>query len=180
MAVGSVAGTLLAASRERPRFRLLLASAAIFGIGCSLAAISPNYGFMAVALVVLGVSTQTFMTSSNSLVQLSTAPAMRGRVLAILLAIVLGGTPVGAPVVGWVADRFGPRWALACGAASGFSAAIVGLGYLMIIGHVRVSLAGGRLAIGFHDLDSEGDHDSRPADRQEAVAENVAERNGIG
>ena len=153
MAIGSVAGTLLAASRERPRFWLLLASAAIFGIGCSLAAISPNYGFMAIALVVLGVSTQSFTTSTNSLVQLSTAPAMRGRVLAILLAIALGGTPVGAPIVGWVADRFGPRWALAVGAASGLSAAIVGIVYLMQRGHVRVRLAGGRLAIRFHDSD---------------------------
>ena len=136
MAIGSVAGTLLAAGRERPRFWLLLASAAIFGIGCSLAAISPNYGFMAIALVVLGVSTQSFTTSTNSLVQLSTAPAMRGRVLAILLAIALGGTPVGAPIVGWVADRFGLRWALAVGAASGLSAAIVGIVYLMQRGRV--------------------------------------------
>jgi len=164
MAIGSVAGTLVAASRERPRFWLLLASAAISGIGCSLAAISPNYGFMAIALVVLGVSTQSFTTSTNSLVQLSTAPAMRGRVLAILLAIALGGTPVGAPIVGWVADRFGPRWALAVGAASGLSAAIVGIVYLMQRGHVRVRLAGGRPAIGFHDPDPTPDS-HQPDDR---------------
>jgi MFS family permease len=52
---------------------------------------------------------------------------MRGRVLAILLAIARGGTPIGAPIVGWVADRFGPRWALGVGAASGFGAALVGI-----------------------------------------------------
>jgi MFS family permease len=55
---------------------------------------------------------------------------MRGRVMAIRVAIALGGTPLGAPVAGWVADRFGPRWALAAGAASGFAAAIVAANYL--------------------------------------------------
>ncbi|MEO8876859.1 MAG: hypothetical protein ABI461_14795, partial [Polyangiaceae bacterium] len=63
-------------------------------------------------------------------VQLSTDPLMRGRVMAILLAIALGTTPIGAPIVGWVADTFGPRWALVVGAAAGFSAALVGLRYL--------------------------------------------------
>jgi MFS family permease len=51
---------------------------------------------------------------------------MRGRVLAIMLAIALGGTPIGAPIVGWVADGFGPRWSLAVGAATGFAAALIG------------------------------------------------------
>jgi MFS family permease len=63
-------------------------------------------------------------------VQTSTEPAMRGRVIAILLAIALGGTPVGAPIVGWVADRFGPRWAMGVGAAAGLLAALVALVYL--------------------------------------------------
>ena len=63
--------------------------------------------------------------------QLSTEPAMRGRVMAMRLAIALGGTPVGAPIVGWVADHFGPRWSLRVGAASGFAAALVGLLYLL-------------------------------------------------
>jgi MFS family permease len=55
---------------------------------------------------------------------------MRGRVSAILLAIALGGTPVGAPIVGWVADHFGPRWAMGVGAAAGLLAALVALVYL--------------------------------------------------
>jgi MFS family permease len=55
---------------------------------------------------------------------------MRGRVIAILLAIALGGTPVGAPIVGWIADTFGPRWALGAGAASGLLAAAVAIVYL--------------------------------------------------
>ena len=59
------------------------------------------------------------------MMQLSAEPAMRGRVMALRLAVALGGTPIGAPIVGWVANHFGPRWALGVGAASGVAAAIV-------------------------------------------------------
>ena len=120
MAVGTVAGALLAAGREKPRFALLVVGGAIFGLGCALAAVAPNYWLFGVALVVIGVSALTFTNSTNSLMQLSTEPAMRGRVMAIRLAIALGCTPIGAPIVGWVADSFGPRWALGVGAAVGF------------------------------------------------------------
>jgi MFS family permease len=87
----------------------------------------PNYWLFGIMLVVVGVAAQTFTTTTNAVVQLSTEPTMRGRVVAILLAIALGGTPIGAPIVGWAADRFGPRWALLIGAAAGFAAALVGL-----------------------------------------------------
>ena len=70
------------------------------------------------------------MTVTNSLVQLSTEQGMRARVMALLLAIILGCTPLGAPLVGWVADVYGPRWSLAVAAASGMAAVLVGLRYL--------------------------------------------------
>ena len=60
--------------------------------------------------------------------QLATEPAMRGRVMALRLGVAVGSTPIGAPIVGWVANHYGPRWALAVGAASGFAAALVALG----------------------------------------------------
>jgi len=63
--------------------------------------------------------------------QLATDPAMRGRVMAMRLAVALGGTPIGAPTVGWVADHFGPRWSLGVGAAAGLAAAIVGLFHMV-------------------------------------------------
>jgi MFS family permease len=145
IALGSVAGALMAARRATPRFSLVLGGAAIFGVGCVFAAVMPNHALFGVALVLIGVAAQTFSTSTNSLVQLSTAPEMRGRVVAILLAIALGGTPIGAPIVGWVADTFGPRWAIGVGAASSFAAAIVGVHYLWRHRHLRVHRNAGRL-----------------------------------
>jgi len=75
-------------------------------------------------------------------------------VMAIFLAIVLGGTPLGAPVVGWVADRFGPRWALGVAAASGFAAAVVGIRYLVKYRQLRVFIDAGRVRFSIGDGDA--------------------------
>jgi MFS family permease len=128
-AIGSVAGALLAARRARPGIALLIASAMLFGFGFAFAAVMPGPSLFGLALILVGLASQTFTTSANSLVQLSSEPHMRGRVMALFLAIALGGTFVGAPIVGWVADILGPRWAVGVGAAAGFAAAIVGIGY---------------------------------------------------
>jgi MFS family permease len=127
MAIGTVAGALLAAGRRRAKFIALLMGSGLFGIGCTLAALAPNYWLFAGTLVIIGVAALTLTNTSNSLMQLSTEPAMRGRVMALRVGIALGGTPIGAPIVGWVADHSGPRWALGVGAASGFAAAIIGV-----------------------------------------------------
>jgi MFS family permease len=140
MAIGSVTGALLAARRGEPRIGVLIFGASMFGLGLAVAAMMPSYAFFCAALVVIGVSAQTFTTTTNSTLQLSTEPVMRGRVMAIFLAIALGGTPIGAPIVGWVADTFGPRWALGVGAAAGFGAAIVGIYYLAKYGRLRVGI----------------------------------------
>ncbi|GAA0539697.1 MFS family permease [Rhizomicrobium palustre] len=129
MAVGTLMGALIAASRANPSMRQLLLGAGVFGIGCIAAAVAPSYGLFAAMLVVIGLAAQTFNTSCNGLLQLTTAPEMRGRVLAIYLALALGGTPLGAPLVGWVADMWGPRWAMGVAAASGILAAAAALLY---------------------------------------------------
>jgi MFS family permease len=132
MAIGSVTGALFAAGRERTGFGILLVSALAFGIGCTLAAVAPTYWLFAAALALTGVAALTFTNATNSLMQLSTEPTMRGRVMALRVGVALGGTPVGAPIVGWIADHAGPRWALGVGAAAGFAAAAIGLRYLTV------------------------------------------------
>jgi MFS family permease len=131
MAIGSVAGALMSARRSKPSLTVLWVASTLFGLGCAIAAAAPNPWVFALVLILIGASVQTFTTSSTSLVQLSTDPAMRGRVIAILLAVTLGGAPLGGPFAGWIADRFGPRWALMVGAASGAGAAAAALRYLM-------------------------------------------------
>ena len=126
MAIGTVAGALLAAGRRKAQFSALLLGSGVFGIGCTLAALAPGYWLFAGTLVIIGVAALTLTNTTNSLMQLSTEPAMRGRVMALRVGVALGGTPLGAPIVGWVADHCGPRWSLGVGAASGFAAAIVG------------------------------------------------------
>lgn len=130
MAIGSVIGALLSARRETPRTVFLFTAAGLFGLGLTIAALMPTYASFAVILIFIGLSAQTFTTTALSAVQLWTTPAMRGRVMAIVLAVALGGTPAGAPIVGRVADVFGPRWAMGVGAAAGLLAAIIGFRYL--------------------------------------------------
>jgi len=125
MAIGTVSGALLAAGRDKPKFGTLLLGSGVFGVGCTFAALSPGYWWFAVALAVIGAAVLTFTTATNSMMQLSTMPAMRGRVMAIRLGLGLGGAAMGAPIVGWIANHFGPRWSLGAGAISALLAALV-------------------------------------------------------
>jgi MFS family permease len=130
MAIGSVIGAFFAAGRKQPRITLLVGSAALFCCALVLASALPYYALFVVTLIVLGICAQTFNTAANSAVQLASEPGIRGRVMAMYLAILLGGTPLGAPFAGWVADTFGARCGLIVGAAAGLSAALVGVHYL--------------------------------------------------
>jgi MFS family permease len=128
-AVGSVGGALYSAYRSRPSMAMLCTASAMFGAGCTLAALAPDEGLFAAALVLTGLAALVFATGTNSLMQLTTESAMRGRVMALRIAVAMGGTPIGAPIVGWIADHFGPRWALGVGAAAGLAAMLVALRY---------------------------------------------------
>lgn len=129
-AVGSVGGGLYSAYRSQPSMVVLGVSAAVFGVGCALAALAPHEVWFAAALVLTGLAALAFLTGTNSLMQLTTEPAMRGRVMALRIAVVMGGTPIGAPIVGWIADHFGPRWALSVGATAGLAAMLVALRHI--------------------------------------------------
>jgi MFS family permease len=125
MAIGTLSGALLAAGRDKPKFGTLFLGSGVLGIGCALAAFSPGYWWFSASLAVIGVAALTFTNGTNSMMQLSTKPTMRGRVMAIRVGVGLGGAAIGAPIVGWVANHFGPRWSLGIGAVSAFLAALV-------------------------------------------------------
>jgi MFS family permease len=167
MAIGSITGALLSARRAKPKVVYLLAGVTAFGCGCTLAAIMPNYWLFGLALIMIGMSAQTFTTTANSTVQLKTERHMRGRVMAIYVAVLMGGTPIGAPIVGWIADKFGARWALGVGAFAGFSAAIVGIRYLVKHRNLRLRLEGWQLRV---SMDSESAPDT------EHMSENSTEK----
>jgi len=125
MAVGTLAGALYAAGRRNPSLASLMAGAGVFGLGFTLAALAPGYWSFAATLMIIGAAALTFANGTNSIMQLSTEPTMRGRVMALRVGVALGGISVGAPIVGWVANRFGPRSSLGLAAAAGFAAALV-------------------------------------------------------
>jgi MFS family permease len=138
MAIGSVAGALLSAGRKKPRLRIIFGAAGAFGVTSGIAALAPGYFWFGVALVPVGLFAITMMTSANGYVQTTTDPVMRGRVMALYMAIFMGGTPIGAPLVGWVANVAGPRWSMGVAAASGLIAALIGLLWIARARHLRI------------------------------------------
>jgi len=131
LAVGSLSGALIAASRRRARLRLVVGAVLAFGVATSAAALMPTYWTFAASLVLVGLSSLTLMTAANATVQLSTPPEMRGRVMALYFAVFIGGTPIGAPVIGWVGETFGARWTIAVGGVTALAAGTVAVVWLV-------------------------------------------------
>lgn len=118
LAIGSLTGALLAARRERPRVRLVIGAAFAFGIATGVMALMPTYPSFAIACIPVGLASLTMMTAANATIQLSTQPAMRGRVMALYMMVFLGATPIGSPIVGWIGEEFGARWSIGVGSIS--------------------------------------------------------------
>jgi MFS family permease len=98
--------------------RLVIGSAFGFGVASGVMALMPTYPSFAVACIPVGLASLTMMTAANSTIQMSTDPAMRGRVMAIYMMVFLGATPIGSPIVGWVGETYGARWAIGIGSIS--------------------------------------------------------------
>ncbi|KAB1659516.1 MFS transporter [Pseudoclavibacter chungangensis] len=137
IAIGSLSGALVAARRTHARFRSFIVSLVAFGVFCAIAAAMPWYWLFAIALVPVGFCSITAMNTANALVQERIDPAVRGRVMALYMAILMGGTPIGAPLMGWFVELVGPRWTLAIGGASGVVAALLAIAILRRAGQVR-------------------------------------------
>ncbi|GLK17444.1 MFS transporter [Herbiconiux flava] len=142
MAVGSVAGALLSASRDKPRVRLVFLSCGLFAVAALAAALAPSLVTFAAAIVLIGFAGQVMITTANGTVQTSTDPLMRGRVMALYMAILMGGTPIGAPVIGAVANTLGPRWGLGVAAVAGFVAFAAGVLWLAVYRRARIRRTG--------------------------------------
>ncbi|MDO7868667.1 MFS transporter [Nocardioides jiangxiensis] len=112
LALGSLTGALVAARRETPRPRLIVAGAIVFGVLEVAAGSAPSYLLFALAAPLLGFSALTMITAANGYLQVTTEAGMRGRVMALYLTVFMGGTPFGSPLIGWVGEAFGPRWTL--------------------------------------------------------------------
>ncbi|MFD3485792.1 MFS transporter [Streptomyces sp. NPDC058665] len=140
MAVGSLIGALLAARRGTSRMRLLVAAAVLFGVLEIVAAFVPTFWIFAALLVPVGMCGLTVNVTANSSIQMTTDPAMRGRVMALFMMVFTGGTPLGAPLVGWITDTYGPRVGFAAGGAVAALAA-VGVGVMLArAGGLRVKI----------------------------------------
>jgi MFS family permease len=113
LAVGSVAGALIAGGRTRTRLRTIVLAGAAFGAAQFAAALAPGLGVFLAALVVMGVVNLAFQAMANSSVQSWVDPDVRGRVMSLYMLAFVGGTPLGGPVVGWVTDAFGARVGMA-------------------------------------------------------------------
>ena len=117
MAVGSLTGALIAARREQVRHRVVVGAALAFGAVEIAAGLMPSYLTFALLTPLLGLTALTMITSANAFMQLHTEAGMRGRVMALYMMIFMGGTPLGAPLVGWVGETMGARWTLLLGGA---------------------------------------------------------------
>ena len=137
LAIGSLAGALLAARRDRARIRVIIFSTGGFGFALLVASVMPLYALYALVLVLVGFSTVSMLTTANGYVQTTTDPAVRGRVLALYMAVIMGSTPIGAPIAGWVAQTFGPRAAMQLGAVAGLVACAIGLSWLLASGRLH-------------------------------------------
>lgn len=131
IAIGSLTGALLAARRERARMRVIIAASGLFGAAALLASLMPTFWTFAASTILIGFGAVSILTTANGYVQTTTDPDLRGRVMALYMAILVGGTAVGAPVVGAVAAEAGPRWALGVAAIAAGAAALIGMGWLV-------------------------------------------------
>ncbi|MEU0398982.1 MFS transporter [Streptomyces sp. NPDC006197] len=143
MAAGSLVGALAAARRGSTRLRMLVVAAGVFGVLEIAAALSPAFWLFALLLVPIGLLGLTVNITANSAVQMATDPAMRGRVLSLYMMVFAGGTPIGAPLLGWVTDTYGARVGFATGGAISLAAAV-------LVGLVLARVGGLKVAMGWH------------------------------
>ncbi|WP_141012501.1 MFS transporter [Nocardioides sambongensis] len=129
LAVGSLSGALIAAGRTKVRLRLIAGAALAFGVAEIVAGLMPGYWTFVLMCPLIGLATITLLNSANATLQVESDPLLRGRVMALYMTIVMGGTPLGSPVIGWIGETYGARWTLLVGGAL----VIVGVGVALLV-----------------------------------------------
>jgi predicted MFS family arabinose efflux permease len=126
MGVGAVIGGLVVATKGVANRRLLVLATIAFGVALLAGATVPSLAAEMAVMLPIGAASTAFIATSNSILQLGATPEMRGRVMALFTVVFLGSTPIGGPLVGWIAQQFGPRFALGVGAVATLVAGIIG------------------------------------------------------
>jgi MFS family permease len=141
LAIGSLTGALLAARRRRPRLRIIVCAAFAFGVALGALALMPTYESFAIMCIPVGLTSMTLLATSNAWIQTTTAPAMRGRTMALYMMVLMGATPIGAPVVGWIGEHIGPRWAMGVGAIGAVVVSLVAAVWATRYWRIELSIA---------------------------------------
>lgn len=141
LAIGSLAAAVMAARRKEPSARLVVLSAAGFAVASAVMAAMPTYWTYALSGIPVGFAALTMLTVANATVQTTTPAAMRGRVMALFMMVMMGASPLGSPAVGWVGEHFGPRLAIAVGAFSAFAVVIAVVARSVTKGRLDVALS---------------------------------------
>lgn len=141
MAAGTLSGSVMAARRGYPMLGLMVSALGGFALASLALTMAPWYWLYAAMLIPTGFLAITVLTTANSRVQLTTKPELRGRVMALYMAVLLGGTPLGAPTVGWIGELWGARATVLVGAGvTGATAVIIGIFLLITAEHYPAPL----------------------------------------
>ncbi len=124
-ALGSVAGALTSARRRnRPRVRMLVMAGSVFGVLEAMSGFLPSYTLFMLWLIPIGGAGILLATACNSMLQLSAAPHMQARVMALYTTVFVGCAPLGSLLVGWLGGQVGPQWSLFFGGAISLGACV--------------------------------------------------------
>ncbi|MBI2053705.1 MAG: MFS transporter [Candidatus Sungbacteria bacterium] len=126
MGIGSVFGGLFVAQKRKRSSRMLVNASVLLGSAMLLVALAPTFPMAIAGMVLVGIFSINFLSTGNVLLQMESAPEMRGRVMAFWAVAFLGSTPIGGPIIGWIGEYIGPRWGLATGGFAALAAAWFG------------------------------------------------------
>lgn len=127
LAIGSLGGAVLVARSSRPRLSVIAVAAIVITIGGLVAALAPTVTVFVLVYPLLGFGSVLMVATTNGYIQTTTDDIYRGRVMAIFSTLLIGSTPIGSPLIGWVSNTFGPRWALGAAALGGLIATVIAL-----------------------------------------------------